>query len=603
MLTWLVATVGAIALAVVPYLWRERRAPSRLAPLMALRAVALTILLALVFDAPSGRPRAPAALVALDASLSWTRAHGDSAWRSVADRARELARGAGNDSIILFGDSARTGRPPEQPADLRTDLSPLVQRALGAGRPAIVLTDGEIDDPESLRDLPAGSRVEIPARDAEVDLAPVAIEAPRAFVGGDTVDMRVTLRAGAGAVASATLTVALDGRLQATARVDSIPAQGERTVALRIPVNVSAGPAILSAVVNAGGDAERRNDSLLLAVDVSRAAGAVLASTSPDLDARYLIPILRGSVSLPTRAYFRVAPGQWRVEGALTPVSESEVRRALHDAPLAILHGDTSLFGNPRVATTGALTLIAPPTDTSGEWFAVAAPMSPIVGALGSIPWDSLAPLQVAATLPTLGWEGLIAARARQFDRRAAITGTAVGRRVVVVGASGFWRWRVRGGVESDTYAALWGSIFDWLTAERVDLRGAVPAEGIVRAGERLRWRRGGTDSVVAVRIRKRGGSVSDSMMIRFSGGAVTAESAPLAQGVYEIGVSGGNALLAVNAPREMLPRTPTVRAGPVGGAALYRDQPRLRDRSWPYVIVLLALCAEWLLRRRLGLR
>jgi hypothetical protein len=206
--------------------------------------------------------------------------------------------------------------------------------------------------------------------------------------------------------------------------------------------------------------------------------------------------------------------------------------------------------------------------------------------------------------MPPGAWEGLSVALARQFERRPAIVGSEGGRRVVVVGASGFWRWQFRGGSSADAYAALWGSIFDWLSAERSDPRGAIPAEGVMRAGDRIRWRRGsGSDSVVVALLQRRGAARADSVVLRFGAGGTVTESDPLPAGVYDVRVPGGAAVLVVNASRELLPRAPTVRSGSIGGAVAYSDQPRLRDRGWAYLLILAALCAEWLLRRRLGLR
>jgi hypothetical protein len=362
----------------------------------------------------------------------------------------------------------------------------------------------------------------------------------------------------------------------------------------------------LAAAVSATGDVEHRNDTVAVPVQVSRAAGAVLVSSSPDFDARFLLPVLRGAVALPTRAYFRVAPGQWRLGGSLAPVPESDVRAALRDAPLAIVHGDTAIFGSPRGATRGSLALLPSVADTSGEWYPVAAPASPLAASLAGLAWDSLPPLDVAANLPPGAWVGLMTARARQFDRRPAIVGSdAGGRRVVVVGASGLWRWQFRGGMDADAFSALWGSIFDWLAAERPDVRAAFPAEGIVRAGERIRWRRGtGTDSVVVVVLRRRGGPArDDSVSLHFGPGGTMAESDPLPPGVYDVTVPHGRAVLAVNASPELLPRERTVESGAVGGAAVAGVQPFLRDRGWAYLVILAALCAEWLWRRRRGMR
>jgi hypothetical protein len=359
----------------------------------------------------------------------------------------------------------------------------------------------------------------------------------------------------------------------------------------------------LAAVVTVAGDVERRNDTLATAVQVAPAAGAVLASTSPDFDARFLIPVLRGAVALPTRAYYRVAPGTWRQDGTLAAVSEATVRAALAEAPLAIIHGDTALFGAPRAVTKGALLLYAPSADTIGEWYPVAAPASPVAAVLSGVPWDSLAPLSVSSGVHG-DWTALLSAPARSSERRIAIAGSESGRRTVVVGASGLWRWAFRGGVSRDAYATLWGGIFDWLTAERPDPRAALPADAIVRAGDRIRWRRGmGSDTLVRVEMHKRGEARTDTLALHFGGRGALAESGPLEAGVYETRVSGGASLLIVNASRELLPRRANVRTGAVGGAAPFGDQPRLRDYHWIYLLLLAALCAEWLLRRHFGLR
>lgn len=600
MLTWLVATVAGLAIAVLLYGWREPRGISRRVPLIALRGLALALLIALALDAPAGPRRALAPLVALDASASWLRGGDSALWR----QARARARGLASDSLVLFGDSVRAARPPDAPSDVATRARPLAERALGAGRPLLLLTDGELDDPSALQSFPAGSRIEVLRHPPARDLAVVSLEAPRAVVSGDTLEVRVTLRNGDVAVPGGRLVVQAGGRPMASVPFDAFPPHAERMQTVRVPFTGPPRPTVLAAVVDAADDVERRNDTLAVPIDVARAAGAVLASTSPDFDARFLLPVLRGAVALPTRAYFRVAPGAWRQDGTLGPVSERVVRDALRDAPLAILHGDTSYFGPPRAVTTGSLALVAPPTDSTGEWYAVTAPPSPIAAPLGGIPWDSLPPITVSARVPQGGWDGLEVARARQFDRRPAIAGTAEGRRVVVIGASGLWRWEFRGGSSADAYAALWGSIFDWLSAERPDPRGAIPAEGVVRAGDVIRWRRGTrADSTVVAVLRRRGTSRDDSVTLRFGRGATVAESDPLPAGVYDVRVPGGSAVLVVNASRELLPREPVVRAGAIGGATALGEPPRLRDRGWAYLLLLAALCGEWLLRRKHGLR
>ena len=600
MSSWVVAAVAALALALVLYGWREPGGLARRAPLIALRALALALVIALLLDAPAGAARPVAPFVALDVSASWRRGNDTAAWRAAVRQ----ARGAPHDSLFLFGDSARAGDIPQQPGDRASRARPAIERALAAGRPLTIVTDGELDDPAELPALPTGSRIEVVSRQPSLDIAVIALDVPRAAVGGDTVEVRATVRAADEAPPGAQLTFALDGRALATVPIDSLPSRGERTVSARVQLSSPDGPHVFAAAL-AAGDAEPVNDTLATVIDIARAARAVLVSTRPDLDARFMTTVLRGAISLPTRAYFRVTPDEWRLEGPLTPIGEEEVRRAVRDAPLLVLHGDTGHFGAPRSVATGALALVPNVRDTSGEWYPVAAPASPISSALSGIPWDSLPPLAASAGTPRGEWEGLVVARARQFDRRSVISGVERPRRIVTVGAAGFWRWRFRGGRSADAYDALWGSIFDWLAAQRTDARAAVPADAIIREGDVVRWARGsGTDSTVRLQLRQRGEPARvDSVTLRFDASSTIAESPPLGAGVYDVGGAGGAALLVVNGARELLPRVPTVQSGSVGESAVAGDRPRLRDKGWPILLALLALCAEWLLRRRSGLR
>jgi hypothetical protein len=206
--------------------------------------------------------------------------------------------------------------------------------------------------------------------------------------------------------------------------------------------------------------------------------------------------------------------------------------------------------------------------------------------------------------VPAGDWVALETRRGRRLERRNAIVGREAARRTVIIGASGFWRWRVRGGASADAFGALWGGLFDWLSAGRSDARAAVNADAVVHAGDAIRWRRGaGDDSVVAVVLARRGAPARiDSMTLRFSTGDNVVESRPLPPGVYDVQTPGGASVLAVNPSREFYPRR-GIRSGAVGRGGSLSDAPRLRSLGWVYGIIILALCAEWLLRRRLGLR
>ena len=599
MLIWFVAAVAGLAIAVVAYGWRDpRRIPERALP-AALRGAALTLLIAALLDAPAGPARVPRSLVALDVSQSWLQGGDTSAWANALARGRALA----GDSLFLFGDSVRLASAQPTPTDPATRVRSLVGRAQAAGRPLVIVSDGRADDPDALGQLPAGSRVEVVASPPRPDLAILSLDVPRSHTRGDTLEVRLTVGAGAAGSAAASLALTVGDLAVASSAVDSLPPFAERMVVLRGPVARGDGQTIVRTMITRA-DAEPRNDTLTAIIDVSEAAGAVFVSTAPDLDARFAVAVLRGTLSLPTRGYFRVAPGQWRMEGSLAAVAEAEVRRVARAAPLLVLHGDTSVFGAPSAATAGALALM-PPVTERGDWYAIGAPASPLTAGLSGVSWDSLAPIDVAPRLPTGAWEGLETRRARQFERRPAIIGVERPRRRVIIGAAGLWRWHFRGGASAEAYAALWGSIFDWLLQERTSSVAVSAADPLLRAGDPVRWRRGvGGDSLMTIAISPRGGAArTDSVTLRFADGVSVIQSASLSPGLFDVEYPGGSGLLAVNPSREWLPRAPNVRAGPIGDAPAAGDAPRLRTLPWIYVVALALLCAEWIVRRRRGWR
>jgi hypothetical protein len=554
--------------------------------------------IALLLDAPLGRPRPALPWVFVDASMSMTRENAP-LWSVAWDSARAIR----SESVWVFGDTVRRGGRNSLPTDAATRVRPVVERTMVAGRPVVLITDGEVQDSNALDGLPSGSRVIVLARAPHRDAAIVTMDAPRAAVDGDSLSVRVTLGAGAEGAAAGTVSLNLDQQTLGRWPLEAMSPSGERQYDLRVRVGGVQGPGILRAIVASAGDAEPRNDTLAATIEISRAASAVFVSTSPDQDARFAIAVLRGTLALPTRGYLRVAPGNWRREGTLAPATELEVRQAVKDAPVAIIHGDTSIFGPPQSTSFGPLALLVPPDVDDGEWYPSATPVSPLSGALAAVPLESLPP--ISAGQPARGdWVGLEARRGRESVRRPVVVGRDSPRRTITVTGSGFWRWRFRGGASADAYAALWGGIFDWLAAERADRRGAVPDESSVRAGQMIRWRRGSSaDSVVRVVLQRRRAATSDTLVLRFASGTAIQESPPLPQGAYDVIVPGGRTMLAVNASRELLPGRPVLHSGDVGRRARADDARRARGVGALYALVILLLCAEWFARRRAGLR
>jgi hypothetical protein len=433
----------------------------------------------------------------------------------------------------------------------------------------------------------------------------VALELPRSVVGGDTAEILVRVAAGAGGSPAGSATLTVDHAPLARIPLDALAPGAERDVRARVRIPAAGGEhRTVRAVLSVTGDVAPANDSLGAALDVAASPKGVFVSTAPDPDARFALEVLRGTLAIAVRAYYRIAPGVWRQEPGFAPASEADVRKAMAESPITILHGDTALFGAPRDIVTGSLALMVPGSGDGEEWYPAGVRPSPLAPALAGLPWDSLPPIAIAA--PAHGeWTALTARRPRtQQGERAVITGSEKPRRVVVIGGSGFWRWRFRGGISADAYVAMWGSIFDWMAEGGDDRRGAVPATAWTRAGDAIVWRRGAhRDSVVTAVVRPIAGGRADSVTLRFPGSSTMAESPSLPVGEYDVTMPGGQARLVIAASREWLPKRATVKSGAVGSARAGGLAPRLRDAWWVYLVVVAALCAEWLLRRRAGLR
>ena len=302
MLAWFIAAVAAAIAAAVQY-GRASVVPRTL-PLALLRALAVALVVALLLDAQVGGRVVPQPDVALDASESWTRA-GCAAWRSALDSARQL----GGRRWLRFGESVREASTGE-PADRASALRPLADRAAGSGRPVIVVTDGELDDAELVASLPRGSRIVALPCAPRPDVAVSAFDVPRALLAGDTVTARITLVAGGAGGPAGRVDLRLDDALLASTPVTPFAPFAERVVELR---GVAAGAdrgAVLRAVYH--GDGRRRGAQRHARAGRGRHArrAAVFVSTAPDYDAREAVAALRGVSALPTRVYYRVAPGR-----------------------------------------------------------------------------------------------------------------------------------------------------------------------------------------------------------------------------------------------------------------------------------------------------
>ncbi len=628
MIRWTIAIALGLVAAWLAYGRGGTTARAHAWYLAVLRALAVTAVAALLVGAPAGRAAPLAPLVAIDVSSSVRRASGDDstavrAWRTrLADSVGVWA--SGDAPIVVLGDSVREATASElknwTPTDAASRVRSAVDRAASLGRPLVLVTDGEVDDAESLAEAPAGSRVASWPASTRRDVALAELTVPSSATGGDSLSVSVSVASGGVATPDGTLQLRLDGAVAGSAPIPALAPYATTRITTSLVVPRGTAVSLVQAVAQVASDVEPRNDTLTAAVEVGDRPSAVFVSTAPDLDVREALTVLRGSLDVPTKAYLRIAPNVWRVEGSYAPITEADVRARAAAAGLLILHGDTAWLNTSGAkdttararAAARALWTPAPPTQVAKageltrtpEWYANAAPASPLMAALATLPFDSLPPITLAG--PAAGAQPVLTA---QLGKRgvavpAVATREERGVRTAVVSGSGWAGWSLRGGRSRDAFTALWGALFDWLAAGRGDVRAARPVQGVVRAGEPVLWRRGGADTVVAVRLQKRGATGDTSTVaLRFTNQRFEAASPALAPGVYDVQAPGGASVLVVNASREWIPRAPTVSAGPATKAASSSDAPRFADKGWPFVLALLLLCAEWVARRLAGQR
>jgi hypothetical protein len=652
-LLWFGLAAVAATLSVVHYRRRETAGRGRLL-LAGLRASVLVLALLLLFN-PELPARGTAASagtqVLLDASLSMSLPAGDGATRWERGVAAARAR-AGSGPILLFGDRVRAVAPAElpdaPPGDPRSLLLPALQAAAEAGvRRVVVVTDGGIEDVAAVLRWVPRLGVEIITESVgapvanrsltEVD-APAWVEAGVPFsvefavAAPPTDSLRVVARSGGRIIGRSSVAAPAGGRLAAGSLELRLEAAGDLPVAIEIALEDS--------------DPVPDDDQRTVYVHVTeRPAGVALVSLRPDWEPRFLMPVLEQALGIPVRGYMPGAAGSWvRLGSGLKAgqrVEEESVRQALARADLVVLHavgGDApewalALFRNaprllvfPADGVTGLPLPVQPGPMQAADWFPVAMPASPLAGLLagqelaGATPLSGLMPL----SLPDGAWSPLLVSRGRQAAPLPALVGgSAGGRRWVVALGSGYWQWAFRGGEERQLYARLWSAVAGWLLRERqtVGLPPVRPAQLALPRGLPIPWVTTGVvaDSIRVQVIDDRGSVALDTTAVPTA--ADTAWTATVAPGTFDyraIAWSGDTVIeaggpLTVERYSAEFSRMPVdlaplraaplaVRGGP-GFAAARRGSTPLHATAWPWVLLVLLLATEWILRRRWGLR
>ncbi|HEX6306735.1 MAG TPA: hypothetical protein VFZ69_01040 [Longimicrobiales bacterium] len=648
---WLLLCAVVTALSVWHY--RRRETPGRGRVLLAaLRAGAIAILLLVLFDPDLPVSGAPGrgSQVLLDASLSMRLAADSSATRWA--RARAMARSrAGGRPVLLFGESARPvaaeALPDTAPGDGRSLLLPALQAAAEAGvRSVVVLTDGGIEDADAVaRWAPRlGVRVETVRVGEDVaNLSLVEAFAPQWVDAGQSVNVEFGV-AGA-ATDSVRVVVRRDGREIARTAVAAAAAGriSAGSIELRLEPAAEEDGWVRLEVSLENPDAAAEDNVRTLYVQVGEEpAGVALVSFRPDWEPRFLAPVLERSLGLPLRAWLRSATGRYvRLASGLEaggPAAEEDVRRAVERGQLVVLHGlgiDAPAWAHQAAATAGNV-LIFPADDAAalelpaavsaevpGDFFPAAAiPPSPVAALLADLDVSGTAPLSALrpTPLPDGTWSPLMVTRGRQGQPLPlAIAGGTEGRRWAIALGAGYWQWAFRGGAERLLYTRLWSALAGWLTQERTiaALPPVRPARPALPRGAAVPWVAPGirADSVHVV-LMDASGVALDTVVAAtpgdtmFSHAPAPGEYSYRARAFAGSNITEGSGRMTIEQYSPEYARTgiDPARLEAAGtmvreGVERVRRGTPLHAMAYPYVLVVALLAAEWILRRRWGLR
>jgi hypothetical protein len=541
------AAVFALALAAALLLYlRIERAGRAAWPLALLRGLAWGGVAALLVNPACAALSTRGTTVLLDGSASMSDPAGEETWRAAVDSARVLAGKGGR--IIVFGTEPTELADSTAPAATASLLLPALREAAGRGGPVAIVTDGAIDDAAALPpDVLAAARVVVLPPRYTRGAGVAALDLPASLRAGDTALVTVDVVAvGSGAADTVGLELSESGRVVARARVP-LGAGGHLRRELRfVPAPVAGEREVRSYEARLTGmarDDEPRDDARRGAAVVTRAASIAMVSDSPDWDFRWLARTLAATSGVPVRAFVRLDGGSWRETRELRSVGDAAVREELRRAALVVAHGGREAAALGNLASRALLRWPTGGSELAGDWY-VQSPefASPVGVVLAGVPIESLPPLSAAFELAedSVEWTALTAQLERRGRSRPVVQGSAHGeRRTVQVGATGFWRWTLREGIAGEAYRSLVAGLSDWLLEET-------------------------------------GGARTDLAALRDS---------------------------LAREGREFLPRQSVLTSSPGTTVAGVAERLPARHMPWVFAAVILALVAEWVARRRSGLR
>ncbi len=655
--SWLIFGVLATAAAgFAAWIYNERELPIAGRKVLAAgRGLILVVVLFLLWDPrlPGSRAGAFAAAshwVLLDGSASMEAGAGQErdAWTAALRRARELA--AAGAPVLLFGATPRVVPADSLETLLPTEgmsrLAPALARVAESGAQAVtVLSDLRLDDPVESNLTAERLSLELRRETGEQGIRNAGVarfELPARAQSGDTLEAQVAVFSeGVGPADTIRLRVYEESRLATRVAVPPAGSGRVTTTSIRLPPPHSSGWVRYRLSVELEGDEFVGDDTKAAFVEIDpEEGGLILVSRRPDWEPRFLLPVLSQVTGLDARGFMAMGEDRYLRLGAGADAGgstdEAEVRRAAAGAELLVLHGfdgnappwvTEALAQSPRVllfpadragADAAGVRVSSP---FSGEWYPVAELQpSPLASSLAGADLTGLPPL--GDVLPRIqaaaGPSPLQLQLQGSGPTEAALVLTEdEGQRRVVVLASGFWRWAFRDGADRQVYRRLWAGVVGWLLASTPVEQGVGvrPAARVWSAWEELEWRAPGlVGDSIALTLTAGDSVVLDITTVVNGAGELRTGSLPAGEYAYRVTRVGeseaigsgrveseSHSLELLRQPAELFPGPPT--DGAATSAGDRRPGRPLRTHPIPYLLIIVLLSAEWIGRRRWGLR
>lgn len=581
---FLIAVAILIAAALAWWPWRAElsRGWGSLGALARLIAITATLLLVLDPGIRLASSRARP-LVLLDNSVSMHATGGS------ADSAASIAASLGE--VTIFGEIA-----PGEPGGT-THLGATIAGAVAAGRPLVVLTDGEVHDVDGIpADLLAQAEVRVMPRRQGDNVAITDVRMPGRLAAGDTLHFEVDVRVQGNAPDSVRVELRDSTRVLAAAAAPIGP--GRDALTLRgealLPSTLE-GERFIEIVRVGASDSEPLDDRRWRRVLLAPSPGIVVIAATPDWDARALLATLAQVTAAPVRGYIQMQRGRWYRMDDLQPVAEQVVERAAAGADLLAVRGDTT-----RWRSLGAARILWSEGQVAADWYLTSGGPSPVSAALIGVEPDSLPPLPAVSEVPGGEWVGLVARRSRRGAEIPVMAGRERGGRTVVIGASGFHAWALQGGTPEQVWRTSLGQAVEWLLSAPAS--GGAPVRSVdhvVQRGRAVRFRLDADTALAAIEFSRAGETRSDTLRADADGIARVALS-PGRWYWQSLGIAGE--VVVEDYSDELLPGPVTLTAR---DAAVTPEPARRSLRElWPlFAIAIAGFVAEWLIRRKLAIR